>query len=81
MKSTDRIVYYQGVRVFPERVSNIGFTNKTISKDTLLQCKCGSIFQNMKASRYVHKRCAKHLRYFRANLGLSDDDMFEIYRL
>ena len=77
----NRIVYYEGIRVFPERVSNIGFTNNNVSTQTLLQCKCGSLFKNIKASIYVHKRCAKHLRYFRGNLGMTEEEMFEIYRL
>lgn len=81
MNPSNRICYYKGERVFPDMVSNIGFTNNNLSLNTLLECKCGSIFKNIPASRFTHLRCAKHKRYFRNNLELKEDDMFKIYRL
>ena len=81
MNPSNRFVYYNGERVFPDGTSNIGFTNNTLSMYSMLQCKCGSLFQNIKSSKFSHRRSAKHQRYFRNNLGLKDDDMFEIYRI
>lgn len=81
MNPSNRICYYNGERVFPDMVSNIGFTNNTLSIYSLVKCNCGSIFQNMKSSKFSHIRSAKHKRYFRNNLKLKEDDMFKIYRL
>lgn len=81
MTQSKRIVYYNGDRVFPDRVSNIGFTNNNLSLNTLLECKCGSIFKNIPASRFTHVRCAKHKRFFGNSIGLMESEMFQIYRL
>lgn len=81
MNPSNRIVYYNGERVFPDGTSNIGFTNNNLSIYSTLKCKCGSLIRNLQASRHSHKKSAKHLRYFRTNNLVKDDDMFDIYRL
>jgi len=77
----NHIVYYNGERVFPEHVSNIGFSIDIITKKSKYICKCGSIFQNRPSSMTIHKQSAKHRYYFRKNLLLKDIEMFDLYRI
>jgi hypothetical protein len=81
--SNTNIVYYNGVRVFPDYVSNIdsNIDKNNISVKSLYKCKCGSIFYNRESTKASHKATAKHQRYFKDNLNLSNEKMFELYRV
>jgi hypothetical protein len=79
---TTHIVYYKGERVFPEHCSNIEFVSTdNITNKSKLICKCGSVFQNMESSKYSHKLSAKHIRYFKNNLCLNNEEMYTLYRI
>lgn len=78
----DRVCYYKGERVFPDYTSNIGFCDIThVSKTSLLQCKCGSIIQNMKASKISHIKSSKHRNYIRNNGDIPNNNLFDVYRV
>ena len=70
MDYTNHVVYYEGCRVFPDYTSNIGYVKPT-KNPTILKCKCGSIFQNRKASIQLHLNCYKHQRYIINNYPLN----------
>lgn len=70
MDYTNHVVYYEGHRVFPDYTSNVGYITPTIHPK-YLKCKCGSIFQNRKASIQLHINCSKHQRYIVNNNPLN----------
>ena len=81
MEKHNHIVYYNGVRVFPEHASNIGFNNNDITKYSKYICKCGSIFCNRESTKALHINSSKHKRYIINNPVLKNTEMFELYRV
>lgn len=84
--SSNHIVYYNGIRVYPDHVSNIDEYNNEYTIDiltvkSLYRCRCGSIFCNRDSTKQAHRATAKHQRYFKDNLNLSNEEMFELYRV
>ena len=79
----NRICYYNGERVFPDYTSNIGFSKNDISCNSLMQCKCGSIISNIRASLFSHIKSGKHKNYIRntGDTSLSYDKLFTLYRI
>jgi hypothetical protein len=81
-KIPNHIVIYKGERVYPNHVSNLDVTCKdNISVQSKYYCKCGSIFQNRSSGIFYHKQSTRHQRHFKNNLNLSNEDMFELYRV
>jgi len=83
LNKPNHIVYYKGERVYPDNVPNIdsNIDKNNLSVKSLYRCLCGSIFCNRESTKRAHKATAKHQRYFKDNLNLSNEKMFELYRV